>query len=276
MNQSNNQFTENGIYYRRWPLADGQQPKAVVLLVHGLGEHCERYTAIAKALNTAGYALCSLDLPGHGQSEGVRGHIDHFSDYSNAALSLHAKVLEWYPDTPIYLLGHSMGGLIAAQLLIYHQGLFKGALLSGAAIQSPQQPPAWQLSIMKGLSAIVPKMGALTLDASGISRDSAVVEKYMNDPLVNKGKLSARLLVEMSGAMGECTSRAAEISLPILIMHGGGDVVTAPAGSKFLYETISSTDKTLKIYDDLYHEIFNEPEQQDIYAELIDWLDQRQ
>jgi alpha-beta hydrolase superfamily lysophospholipase len=129
---------------------------------------------------------------------------------------------------------------------------------------------------MKGLSAIAPKTGALTLDASRISHDSAVVEKYMNDPLVNKGKLSARLLVEMFGAMGECTNRAAEINLPILIMHGGGDVMTAPAGSKLLYETISSTDKTLKIYDGLYHEIFNEPEQKDIYAELIDWLDQRQ
>jgi alpha-beta hydrolase superfamily lysophospholipase len=276
MNQSNNQFVENGLYYRHWPLEDGQQLKAVVMLIHGLGEHCERYTAIAKALNSAGYALCSMDLPGHGQSEGVPGHIDHFSDYSNAALSLHAKVLEWYPDQPIYLLGHSMGGLIATHLLVYHQKLFSGALLSGAAIQSPQEPPAWQLNIMKGLSAIAPKMGALTLDASCISHDSDVVEKYMNDPLVNKGKLSARLLVEMFGAMGECTSRAAEIDLPILIMHGGGDVMTAPEGSKLLFDTVSSKDKALKIYDGLYHEIFNEPEQEDIYAEVIAWLDQRQ
>ena len=276
MKQTSNQFTENGLYYRHWPLEDSQEPKAVILLLHGLGDHCERYTAIARALNNAGYALCSMDLPGHGQSEGVRGHIDHFSDYSNAALSLHAKVLDWYPDQAIYLLGHSMGGLIATQLLIYHPTLFKGALLSGAAIQSPQQPPNWQLSIMKGLSAIAPKMGALTLDASCISHDQTVVEQYMNDPLVNKGKLSARLLVEMFNAMGECKERAAEISLPILIMHGGDDVMTSPAGSKFLYETVSSPDKVLKIYAGLYHEIFNEPEQEDIYAEVIGWLNQRQ
>jgi len=267
------QNIENGIYHRLWPVSEGQQLKGVVLLVHGLGDHCERYGNLAAALNATGYALASIDLPGHGQSEGVRGHIDSFSDYSDAALSLYGKVQVWYEDQPIFLLGHSMGGLIATHMLLENQQLFKGAMLSGAAIQSPQTPPAWQVAVMKLIAAIAPKLGMLTLDASGISRDEKVVETYMQDPLVNKGKLSGRFLVEMSNTMDECQNRAAEIELPIRIMHGGEDVMTAPAGSHLLHEKVSSSDKELKIYEGLYHEIFNEPEAADIYAEVIAWLD---
>lgn len=272
------QFIEDGIYYRHWPLVNQHQgsEKAAILLVHGLGEHCGRYSALAAALNNANYAVCSIDLPGHGQSEGDPGHIDRFADFEKAVLSLHGKIQQWYPNRPIFILGHSMGGLISTHFVLEHQDLFKGALLSGAALQSPQVPPAWQMAIMKVISMIVPRFGALTLDASCISRDPAVVDKYMNDPLVNKGKLSARLLVEMFKTMAECIERASEIKLPIRVMHGGGDVMTAPAGSELLHSRVSSSDKELAIYDGLYHEIFNEPEAEEIFAEVVSWLNQRQ
>ena len=267
---SNTQFKDNGIYYRQWPAAE---PKSVVMLVHGLGEHCERYGALAKALNMAGYALCALDLPSHGQSDGIRGHIDTFDDYQSAVSSLHSKVKEWYPSKDVFLLGHSMGGLVSTRFLLDHQNLFKGALLSGALIESPQAPPSWQIGIMKIISAVAPKTKMLELDGSAVSRDPNEVEKYMNDPLVSKDKLSARLLVEMFKTMYECKTRAAEITLPIRIMHGGSDVMTAPSGSKFLHENISSTDKEIEIYAGLFHEIFNEPEAETIYQDVIAWLD---
>ena len=263
------QFKENGIYYRHWPVVE---PKAVVLLVHGLGEHCERYGALAKALNTAGYALCALDLPSHGQSDGVRGHIDSFADHQTAVLSLHTKAKEWYPKQEMFLLGHSMGGLVSTRFLLDHQSLFKGALLSGALIESPQAPPSWQVGIMKVIAAVAPKTQMLELDGSAVSRDPKEVEKYMNDPLVSKDKLSARLLVEMFKTMDECKTRAAEITLPIRIMHGSKDVMTAPSGSKFLHQHVSSTDKEIEIYNGLFHEIFNEPEAESIYQDVIAWL----
>ena len=268
------QFSENGIYHRHWPVTKGET-KAAVLLVHGLGEHCERYTALAEAFNEAGYAVASIDLPGHGQSSGQRGHIDNFADFEKAALALYTQIQQWHPDKPIYLLGHSMGGLISAHMLIEHQNLFQGALLSGAAIQSPQQPPAWQIGIMKLVAKVAPKAGMLLLDASAVSRDPAVVETYMNDPLVNKGKLSAKLLVEMFGTMADTKQHADAIKLPIRIMHGSADVMTAAAGSEWLYQHVASADKELKIYEGLYHEIFNEPEQLEIYQEMVAWLDAR-
>lgn len=261
----------NGIYYRHWALTG--DPSGVVLIVHGLGEHCERYNHVADALNSAGYAVASLDLPGHGQSEGTRGYVQSFSDYQDAVLNLYKQMTEAYPNLPIFLFGHSMGGLIATRLLIDQQDLFAAAMLSGPAIQSPQEPPAFQVAIIKMISALFPKLGMMTLDASGISRDPQVVADYMQDPLVNKGKLSARLLKELFANMQFCKEHAEKISLPILILHGGQDAMTAPAGSELLFNKVSSKDKELKIYDDLLHEILNEPEGDEVAAKMIAWLD---
>ena len=243
------------------------------MLVHGLGEHCDRYQALAEFANNAGYGVYSMDLPGHGQSAGKRGHIDRFQDYEQACLELHRRIKQVSADLPVYLIGHSMGGLIATHLLLNHQALFTAAVLSGAAIQSPQAPPAVQLAIVRFLSAIAPKLGVMALDASGICRDPEVVDTYMADPLVNKGKRSARLAAELFTAMDEAQNRASEISLPICIMHGSGDVMTAPEGSELLHQRVSSADKKLDIYPGLFHEIFNEPEQQQVYADVIEWLD---
>ena len=260
-------------YYLHWPCAE--DAKAVILLVHGLGEHCERYAGLAEYLNQHQYALCSMDLPGHGQSSGRRGHIQQFSDFGDAVQSLYDKITSLYPEKPVFLLGHSMGGLIATHFLLDKQSLFKGALLSGAAIQSPQQPPAFQVAIMRAISKIWPTLGVMTLDASQVSRDPLVVDDYMCDPLVNKGRLSARLLTEIFDAMATCREHAAKIALPIRIMHGGADVMTSPEGSESLHQAISSSDKQLKIYPELFHEIFNEPEKLSIYGEMVQWLDQR-
>ena len=121
---------------------------------------------------------------------------------------------------------------------------------------------------------LAPRMGALQLDAAGVSRDPAVVADYQQDPLVNHGKMSARFVSELFDAMGRIQAEAAAIHLPLLLMHGEGDVMTAPAGSQFLYDNVGSSDKTLKLYPGLYHEIFNEPEREAIFGEVLAWADQ--
>lgn len=261
---------KTAFYFRHWPLTENC--RGYIMLVHGLGEHCERYQALAEYANKAGYGVYSMDLPGHGQSPGKRGHIDRFEEFDSAAMQLHDRIKEAAGDLPIYLVGHSMGGLIASHLLLNHQSLFAAAVLSGAAIKSPQTPPAFQVAILRFLSFITPKLGVMTLDASGISKDPEVVDVYMKDPLVNKGKLSARMAAELFGAMDLAQTRAAEITLPLCLLHGSNDVMTAPEGSELLHERISSENKKLTIYPGLFHEIFNEPEHEQVFADMIAWL----
>lgn len=263
---------ENGLYFRHWA---SNAPKGVVVLIHGLGEHCQRYEHLATHLNEAAYALSSMDLPCHGRSDGVRGHIDSFDDYESAVLKLYEHTKALYPDTPLFLLGHSMGGLIATKFLLTHQDKFAGAMLSAAAIQTPQEPPAWQVAVIKTIAKFFPKAPMIALDASAVSRDPAVVEKYMNDPLVSQAKLSAQFLVSMTDTMDACKDDAKFINLPLKIMHGSGDVMTSPEGSQLLHDLVGSKDKSFTLYDGLYHEIFNEPEGEQIFSEMVSWMNTR-
>ncbi len=264
-----NETTEQGLYYRDW-LADG--PKAAVMLVHGLGEHCCRYEHLASALISAGFSLYAMDLPAHGNSAGERGHIDSFDIFQDAIGTLHQRMRSDSEGIPHFILGHSMGGLLAGRYLLDHQADFSGALLSAPAIKSPQEPPAWQVALIKAIAKLFPKAKMLQLDASGVSRDPEVVSRYMQDPLISKDKLSAHFLVEMTNTMDELLSRAGEVNVPIRIMHGTADVMTAPSGSQAFYDACQSQEKELKFYEGLYHEIFNEPEQNEIIAECVTWM----
>ncbi len=258
------------LYCQRW------EPKgvkrAVVLLVHGMGEHCQRYQVLADTLADKGIAVCAFDLPGHGQSPGTPGYVEHFSDHVDAVLEYRHQLSSYCDDVPVFLLGHSMGGLISTLVLLRAQDQFNGCILSGSAIMSPLQPGAMQMCIIRLLSFLAPKSGVLQLDAAGVSRDPAVVQDYTNDPLVHHGKASARLVKELFDAMQTAQNEAGTISIPMLIMHGGADSMAAAQGSKLLHDRISSNDKTLIIYDDLFHEIFNEPEGPDIHAAVADWI----
>ena len=267
-----NEHTEQGLYYREWTI---ENPKAVVLLVHGLGEHCQRYDALASYLNRAGYTVSSMDLPNHGRSDGQYGDIASFEAFEHAILGLYQRIQKQSPNKPLFLLGHSMGGLISTHLLMNHQAKFSGALLSGPAIENPQEPPAWQVKLISFIANVFPKAGMLELDGNLVSRDPNVVKQYFDDPLVSDKKLSARLLLALFSAMANVKENAHRITLPLLIMHGTADQLTAPSGSQWLHDHVASQDKTLRFYDGLFHEIFNEPEALDIYANVVEWLDNR-
>lgn len=261
-----------GVYLRSW-LAD--KPKAEIVLVHGLGEHCQRYDEFASFMTSNGYSVHSQDLVGHGRTHGKRGHIDSFNQYLRAVDKLVVRCRKKSSGRPMFLIGHSMGGLIATRYLQRKNADFNGAILSGAAIESPQEPPKWQVSLITFISKVMPRLPALQLDAQGISRDPMVVKEYMDDPLVSKDKLSAKLLVEMFNAMQGAKNDVKKLTLPMLIMHGSDDSLTRPNGSHWLAQNIKSDDKTLKIYDHLYHEIFNEPEGPEIFKEVLDWMNAR-
>ena len=148
-------------------------------------------------------------------------------------------------------------------------------MLSGPAIKTPIEPPRIQMLMIRLLSALVPTLGVLQLDASGVSRDPAEVEKYVSDPLVHHGKMTARKVAELFRGMHRIQAEAKRITLPLLILHGGEDAMTTPEGSRFLHDAVGSKDKTLTIYPGLYHEIFNEPEREEIFRDLAAWCDRR-
>jgi alpha-beta hydrolase superfamily lysophospholipase len=260
------------IFYRCWAPSE---PRAVLLLAHGLAEHSGRYDEFARYLADAGIVTYALDHPGHGQSDGRRGHIGRFEEYTDTLGQLLSLARQAHADCPFVLLGHSMGGLIAADFLLQHQSEFVAAALTGAAIQAPQQPPRIALFVNKMIATVMPRLGVMQLDASGVSRDPQVVSDYENDPLVYRGMVTAGLVNGIFSAMNRVVANAAAIRLPMLIMHGGVDSLTAVDGSKLLHETIGSEDKKIVIYDGLYHEILNEPERLNVMDDILQWLDSR-
>lgn len=261
---------DSGVFYRRWDVAS---PRAAVLLVHGLGEHSGRYQHVAESLAARQIMVVAPDHPGHGLSPGQRSHIDSFADYFAALDEISQQLREEFPALPKFIVGHSLGGLITGNYLLDRQSHFAGAAFSGAAFEVSEPPAAIAVFINRILAAIMPKLGVMQLDASEVSRDPDVVQRYIDDPLVHSGKISARLVVELFTAMENLQTRRAALELPILVMHGDGDVMTAVEGSKHFHDGVSSEDKTLRFYPGLYHEIFNEPEQAQVLGELGDWLD---
>ncbi len=261
------------IYYQAW-LPD-EDPKAVVVVVHGLGEHSGRYMNLVNRLVPLGYAIYGLDHLGHGQSEGQREVIDRFTDYTATLEAFCAQVKDWQPGKPLFLLGHSMGGLITTYYLLDHQADFRGAVISAPAVMVSDGVSQTTIMAGKLLSTVAPTMGVLALDANDISRDPAVVAAYRNDPLVYQGKTPARLAAEMLKTMGIVSARMEEIRLPFVVLQGSADKLVNPAGAQMLYDQAGSADKTLNVYDGLYHEVLNEPEHDRVLRDVAAWLDAR-
>jgi alpha-beta hydrolase superfamily lysophospholipase len=261
------------IYYQGW-LPDGEV-KAVLFLVHGLGEHCCRYENHVNYFVPKGYAIYGLDHLGHGKSDGEQEVIERFSDYTDT-LSIYYKMVKgWQPGKPIFIMGHSMGGLISCYYLLDHQAEFKGAILSAPAVKVSVNISSTTITMGKMLSVIAPKAGVLALDPTGISRDPEVVKAYVEDPLVFHGKTPARLAAEMLKAMQRVTEEVEKITLPIIVVQGSEDKLVDPDGAQMLYDKAGSKDKTLKIYQGAYHEVHNEPERETMFKDVETWLTSR-
>jgi alpha-beta hydrolase superfamily lysophospholipase len=259
------------IYYQGWlPEAD---VKGVLLVVHGLGEHSGRYLNVVNHFVPLGYAVYGLDHIGHGKSGGPREMVESFDDFTDTLTIFHQMVADWQAGKPIFILGHSMGGLITSYYLLDHQDKFQGAIISAPAVKIGEGISQATITMAKILSRIAPKMGMVALDVNTISRDPDVVNAYVNDPLVFHGKTPARLAAEMLKAMLRVNAEVSHITLPFIAVHGSKDSLADPAGSQILYDLASSKDKTLKIYEGLYHEVFNEPEREQVLKDVELWLE---
>jgi alpha-beta hydrolase superfamily lysophospholipase len=258
------------LYYQCW-LPDGK-PKAVLLVAHGLAEHSGRYKNLVDYFVPKGYAVYALDHRGHGKSEGTRSYVDNFNDYLTDLKTFFDMVRKENKNAEIFLFGHSLGGTIVTAYAIEHQKELAGLIVSGASLVASTSVSPALLAMAGIISALLPKMGVTLLDASGISRDKSVVDAYVNDPLVFRGKVPARTGAELARMWKQLPEQMPKIKLPVLIMHGFADQLADPRGSKLLYERVGSKDKTLKLYDNCYHEICNEPEREQVFVDMQTWL----
>jgi alpha-beta hydrolase superfamily lysophospholipase len=253
-------------------------PRGVVILVHGYGEHMGRHQHTIEALVEHEYAVHSLDHRGHGNSAGVRAHIERFDYFIDDLHLLLQRAKHAHPGSPLFMLGHSMGGLIAARYALRHQEQLNGLILSGAAIKIGENISPWLHHIGKALSLLLPTL-PVTSPTRGtdsvLSRDPLIQEQFNADPLTYKGKLRARMGIELARAAADTRIHLHRLRLPLLVLHGADDKLTNPEGSRMLYEQASSEDKTLKLWPGCRHEILNEPEQYEVMAYLVEWLDQR-
>jgi acylglycerol lipase len=261
------------LHYEAW-LPDGNI-KAVIIVVHGLAEHIGRYQNVVNFLVPRGYTIYGIDQRGHGKSQGIKGYVDRFSDYITDLKTFFDLVRKENPDKKIFVLGHSMGGLVVVLYAIEYQQGLAGMVVSAPLLIRGSSISAATVVMAKIISAIAPKMGVAVLDASTISRDKAVVDAYVNDPLVYRGKTTARWGAEFMKITEKLPERIPGITLPLLVMFGTEDKLVDPESGKMLYEKASSKDKTMKAYNGLYHEIFNEPEHDSVLADVDAWLSAR-
>ncbi len=261
------------IYYQAYlPRAE---IRASIIVVHGLGEHSGRYENVVNHLLPQGFAIYGFDHIGHGRSEGHRGFVHQYEDFSDTLTTYKNKVKSWQPGKPLFLLGHSMGGLIATEYLIDHSKELTGAVISAPLIKVPDNIGKFTIISGKILSMVAPKLGITALDPTAISRDPEVVEDYINDPFVFLGKTSARLSNELFKAIMRVNEEVDKIEIPFIVLQGSEDLLVNPNGSRMLYEGANSQDKTLKVYEGLYHEIFNEPERGRVLEDIANWLNAR-
>lgn len=266
-------LTSDGLtLWRQWCLPEGS-PRAVIMLLHGLGEHSGRYSHVATALADAGYGVHAVDHRGHGRSEGPRAYVRRYGDFMGDVATFRTLVEADHPGVPLVVLGHSMGGNLAVGHVLDHQQGVAGLALSGPALAPGASLKPVMIKAAKLLARIAPKLRPDGLDAEAISRDPAVVARYRNDRLVYTGKLSAGVAGALLEAMERFPPRYPELTLPILLMHGTADALADVGGSRQLEAGAVNATVTSHYYEGLYHEIFNEPEQAHVIGDLISWLD---
>ena len=259
------------LFRRSWLPDD---PRRVLLVVHGFGEHSGRYDDLAVWFAARGCAVHAYDQRGHGRSAGPRTHVDRFEQFLDDLAAFHALVREEQPTTPILLVAHSMGGLIGLTYLALRKPLLSGALVSGPALAPDRAVAPTKVMLARLLRRIAPRLAMKAgLDANGLSRDPEVVRRYLADPLVIR-TMTASLAAEMMGAAAALRGRAAQIGTPVLLMHGAQDPLCPVAASEAFAAALTSAGSAFRSYPTLRHEIFNEPERETVYADAWRWIEE--
>jgi alpha-beta hydrolase superfamily lysophospholipase len=247
-------------------------PRGIVVLAHGLGEHARRYDHVAERFGRDGLMTYALDHRGHGRSGGKRVLVRDISEFTGDFDTLVGIATKEHPGLARIVLGHSMGGGIVFSYGVEHPDDYRLMVLSGPAVAAQTAVSPLLGWFAKLIGAIAPGLPLQELDASAVSRDAAVVNAYNTDPLVYHGKIPggiARALLLVGETMPQ---RAASLTAPLLVVHGSEDRLIPEIGSHQLVDAVASSDVELKVYPGLYHEVFNEPEQEQVLDDVVSWI----
>lgn len=261
------------LHEKRW-LPEGESA-AVVLFVHGFTEHSGRYGALAEELNRHGYAVYAMDLRGHGKSAGQPVLIRSFDQYLADLELLFDRVRSREPGKPLFLFGHSMGGSMVILFSLGRERDIRGLVVSAGALRIGGRVFPILRHLAMVTSRLLPGLRIVTFGGRMLSRDPETIADFDGDPLVFHGRFPVCTGAEILRAVRRIQGEMEVVRAPLLILHGTGDLVTDPAGSRRLHAQAGAADKTLKLYDGLYHDLFHEPEKDQVTADVIEWLDAR-
>lgn len=256
------------LHIHRW--TPESTPRFIVMIVHGVGEHAGRYAHVAEYFNGLGAVVIAPDHRNHGLSEGERMHVKHLPDAVRDMNLPFDAIRADYPGLPAYIFAHSMGSLLGLMFAVEHQDKLAGFISSGTPLAGAEYP-AWQGIAVRALRRIAPRVPVSGLDPEMIAHGAPGAK----DPLNANKPLSAHMAVEIVSSIETLLPKLSTFRLPILILHGGADVICPPRGSQTLYDKVASTDKSLTFYPGLYHEIVNEPEKQQVLDDMGAWLNAR-
>jgi len=259
------------IFVRSWRPAG--KPRGVVAIVPGFNSHSGQYLWVADQLVSSGLAVYAVDLRGRGQSDGERFYVEQFWDYLSDVQDLVTLAKSREPGLPVFLLGHSAGGVISCVYTLEHQADFAGLICESFAFQVPA--PDFVLAVVKGISHLAPHAHVLRLKNEDFSRDPKVVQSMNDDPLIANEVQPTKTVAEMVRADERLEREFPLIKLPVLILHGTDDKATKPSGSQLFYDTAGSTDKTLKLYDGHFHDLLNDVGKEVVMRDIQDWISQR-
>lgn len=262
------------IVYDVWE-PDEEDCRGVVVLCHGYAEHARRYDHVARRFGEAGLAVYALDLRGHGRSGGKRVYLRDISEYTDDFHTLVGIAAAEYPELKRVVLGHSMGGGVVFAYGVEHPDDYAAMVLSGPAVAAQDGVSPMLRIVAKVLGRLAPGLPVENLPADAVSRDPAVVSAYENDPLVHHGKLPAGVARALFGVGETMPQRAPALTAPLLVVHGEADKLIPVAGSRRLMECVGSKDAELKVYPELYHEVFNEPERATVLDDVTSWIEAR-
>lgn len=260
------------LVYHEW-LPDGGNIRAVVLILHGHGEHSGRYRHVAESLTEVGFACYGIDHRGHGKSSGTRIFISDMAHSADDVYQLFNKLKKQYSNKLFHVYGHSMGSLIALQFVLQHQSEINALVLSGTAITGDETQPAWLVSLAIKAAKFIPKIRlSPPLSPTLLTTDANQIKLWLADPLTDKGMWRIATSAAMLTAGKNIRDQVHNLTLPMLVLHGEDDALTPPTGATYLKDHVQSNDITVKVYPGLRHELVNEVGREEIIQTITDWL----